>query len=60
MVTSRVVVVLAECAETADLYVVMDGSGSIDQQNFNLMKEFTRELVQDLTVSTGRAPVCSR
>ena len=42
---------LTACAERVDLYVVMDGSGSIGQQNFNRMKAFLSELVDDLTVS---------
>ena len=44
-------VIFLDCTNSADLFFVLDGSGSIDESHFETMKEFTVNLVDDLAVS---------
>ena len=50
----------ADCENVADLYMLLDGSGSINQGNFNIMKQFASDLVGDLSVSPSYPQIQTR
>ena len=41
---------MSDCTNQADVYLAMDASGSIDVDNFELMKTFAQTLVNSLAV----------
>ena len=40
-----------DCAASSDIYLLIDGSGSIDTENFNLLKAFAERFVRNVNVS---------
>ncbi len=41
------------CRHEADVVIAMDGSGSIEKENFYKMLDFVKEMVEALDVDTG-------
>lgn len=38
------------CREPADIYVVLDSSGSMSQIEFELMRDFAKSIIEDVGV----------
>ena len=50
-------IITADCTQEGDIVFVVDASGSINEENFALMKEFLEEMVIDLDIESGRLQV---
>jgi len=44
---------LSECYSEADVVFILDSSGSLDEPNFDHVKDFVSNLVTDLDVDSG-------
>ena len=44
----------ADCDSEADIFFVLDASGSIGEVNFKLIKQFTIDIVRELPIENGR------
>ena len=52
-----ILVFFSVCRQDADITFILDGSGSIDQLNFDLMKEFVKDVIDELNVAEDRSHV---
>ena len=48
------------CEEQADIIFALDASGSIGRENFEIMIEFVREVIQGLRIGTPESSRPSR
>ena len=48
---------IAACREQVDLVFILDASGSIQAHNFNIMKQFVADFVEEIDVDTGGARI---
>ena len=48
---------LSECSSQADVVFVLDSSGSLDEPNFEHIKNFVSNLVTDLDIDGGKIRV---
>jgi Mg-chelatase subunit ChlD len=46
-----------DCRNHADIFFLLDSSGSIDYQEFQQMKDFTKQLVDNLNVDNGQSNI---
>ena len=46
-----------ECREISDLLFILDGSGSVDQPNWDRMVEFVSNLLDDLNIDLDQTHV---
>ena len=49
--------VFLECRTNPDLVIILDRSGSIDREDFERVKDFVVDLIDDTNVDTGEARV---
>jgi len=49
--------VLSVCMSEADVVFILDSSGSLDEPNFNHIKNFASSVVSDLDVDSGKIRV---
>ena len=45
-------ILFVACVEPADVTFLLDSSGSVGEENFNKMKEFLKDLLQDIDLIT--------
>ena len=48
---------LGPCKENTDVYFIVDESGSIGYQNFELMKKFVSDTVDKLNIASDKTQV---
>ena len=54
---TKMAAAFAECRVIADLLFILDGSGSVDQPNWNQMVQFVSDLLDDLNIDLDQTHV---
>ncbi len=48
---------ISECLEKVDIVFILDASGSVQAKNFNTMKQFVKDFVEEIDIDSGIARI---